>query len=153
MIRKGSRVTLELHNGLELEPPRSYAMLHDPSGKEWPARSVLVGPFKTGGAANDPPSEARDYLGRSYKIHEGSCDLSGLPRRVGAWQKLGTIDRIVYYRHGTKARGTFQHKFGKASIVSFFKGRGKATLYAHGDWFRIEMPKGAIADDRGIVWP
>ena len=156
MIRKGTRVLFEMKDGSDVEPPAKYALLHDPEGEDWPARSMLVGPYATGKAVEDVPSSAKAYLGRQYEIHKGSCVLP--PRHLQEhcdriWEEIGEVDTIYYYRHGTKASGDFRHKFGRFTIISLFKGRGKAVLYGWGEWLRLELPRGAIADDRGIVWP
>jgi hypothetical protein len=152
VIRKGSRVLFEMTDGSDVIPKASHAMLHDPSGKYWPARSVLVGPIDKGGATDEAPKAATQYLGRSYRIHEGSCALP--PRALGEWEPLGDVECIYYHRHGNKARGRFRHEFNrKTSLHVLFKGKRRVRLYGWGDWCRLELPRDAVVDDRGLVFP
>jgi hypothetical protein len=79
---------------------------------------------------------------------------------LSSWKKIGEIgtlgDRqgtIWYTRGGTKAPGRFKHRFNKASLIRLIKGKGRVVLYEYVSWLRIELPRGAIVDDRGIVSP
>lgn len=153
LIVKGTRIIFELAGDAgDIKPPGSYGMLHDPQGKAWPYRSLLVGPFRHGGKApdNEVTTEARKYLGRSHNVKKGSVSL---PSRSGPWEKLGEVAVLYYYRGGSRAPGGMRHKFGKASLAKLMLGHGKAHLSRCGNWYRLNLPKGAVVDDRGIVWP
>jgi hypothetical protein len=152
LICKGTEVLIELVGGGDV---LGEALLHDPTGKWWPSRSCLIGSFDKFPAAAKPkeaPKEAAQYLGRSYVIRAGSVALP--PRAIGQWDKIGQVEAIYYRRQGTKARGRFRHRFNQGlSLSALIKGEGKATLYQHGRWYRLELPRTAILDDRGFVWP
>lgn len=150
MIRKGTKVLIELADGGDVVP--QGALLHDPTGKWWPVRSCLIGSFDKHGSARaaKPPKEAAQYLGRNYEIHAGTVSLP--PRELSQWERIGSVETIYYERHGTKARGRFRHRFNRG-LSAFIKGKGKVTLYHHGRWYRLELPRGALLDDRGFVWP
>ena len=154
LVLKGTDVAFELEDGREIEASKRYGMLHDETGREWPARSVLVGPFRKGGEAEDPPRRARDYLGRTYTIKQGEAKTEIVPRALWNWDELGQVARIYYLRGGTKAPGRWQHPFNKRSAFAVLvKGPGKVTLYKWGAWYRLQLPRGAMLDSRGIVWP
>ena len=150
---KGTSVAFELVDGREIDAP-GKGMLHDATGREWPARSVLVGPFKRGRATKDVSEDARDYLGRTYTIKQGNAKTEIVPRGLWSWERVGEVARIYYTRGGTKYPGRFQHPFNKrSSLAVLVKGKGKVTLYQWRGWYRLELPKGAILDSRGFVWP
>ena len=154
LVLKGTDVAFELEDGREIEASKRYGMLHDETGREWPARSVLVGPFRKGGEAGDPPKRARDYLGRTYTIKQGEAKTEIVPRALWNWDELGQVARIYYLRGGTKAPGRWQHPFNKRSAFAVLvKGPGKVTLYKWGAWYRLQLPRNAILDSRGFVFP
>jgi len=160
VICKGTGVVFDLVDGARVIPPARYGMLHDPSGKEWPARSVLVGPFAKGPLADEDeiPRDARDYLGRKHRVHRGVAIFP--PRSLATWTHLGDVasakkagGRIRYVRGGTKAPGGFHHPFNAPSLATLMKGHGRSVLYRCGQWLRLELPRGAMLDARGFVWP
>lgn len=152
MICKGKKVIFELASGEDIKPPAAYGLLHDPHGREWSSRSLLVGPFTQGGTADadDVPDDAREYLGKSHRIKRGSTTL---PPRRGPWEKLGEVAVLYYWRGGTRAPGGMRHPFGKVSIATLVKGKGRAHLSRCGRWYRLNLPPGALIDSRGLVWP
>lgn len=153
---RGTAVRFELADGSEIAAPAKDGLFYDDSGRDWPARSLLVGPFKRGGPADqdEVPKRTREYLGRTYTIRQGEAKTEIVPRALWHWEKLGEVARIYYRRGGTKAPGSYQHPFNKRyAMAVLMKGKGKVTLYRWGKWRRLEMPRGAILDNRGIVWP
>lgn len=155
LIVKGTAIIFEMKSGDDIKPPRGYAMLHDPDGKAWPYRSVLVGPWRKGGKASDEELtiEMRKYLGRSHTIHKGGVNL---PPRQGPWESLGEIAILFYKRTGSRVppeKRKMRHEFGKTSVAKILLGHGKAHLSKCGSWYRVNLPRGAVVDDRGFVWP
>jgi hypothetical protein len=156
LICKGTEVLIELVDGSDV---LGEALLHDPTGKWWPSRSCLIGSFDklpTVAKPKEAPKEAAQYLGRSYVIRAGSVTLP--PRAIGLWDKIGQVEAIYYRRQGIKARGRFRHRFNRRGLLArllsaLIKGEGKLTLYQYGRWYRLELPRTAILDDRGFVWP
>lgn len=128
-------------------------MLHDPSGRAWPARSVLVGPFR-GNLRRAAPDEvspaARHYLGGSHDPKIGSVDTP--PKDLGQWTYVGDVERIRYTRTGRKSPGRYQHPFNEG-LMAMIHGRRKVRLYRRGRYYRLELPRGAMLDARGYVWP
>jgi len=152
LIAYATRVLFVLHSDREVEPPAEYALLHDPDGEAWPKCSLLVGAFKRARRAYDQKDVAAvDWFGKTHKLSEGDIDLP--PRELSEWKALGDIEWIYYWRRGNKHRGDFKHKFGKWQPMVFWKSPGRATLYEHEKWLRVELSKGCVIDWRGIVYP
>jgi hypothetical protein len=149
IIAKGYAVSFEMKDGSDVDAPRSAAMLHDEKGKHWPKCSMLIMPFRKGGAAVEMTGDEADYFGGDYDARQGSVTLP--PKPLSEWTCLGEVHKIFYERPG-KHRGLFKHEFGKRRLVGLFK-TGKATLYKRGSALRLELGKSCIADARGIVRP
>src|ERR1700747_1236863 len=137
LICRGKTIAIDLVDGGAIDPPASHGLLHDPSGRLFPKRSLLIGPFERGSPADEEtiPREAGDYLGRAYEVRRRECRLS--PKELSAWKRVGEVatlgnaqGEIFYTRGGTRAPGRFRHKFNKASLSRLFRGRGKVTLYS-----------------------
>jgi hypothetical protein len=157
LIVKGTRVRLHMAEGGPLVRPRG-GMMHDPTGKAWPRNSILLGPFKKEGLPVDASKyqgAPKEYLGRNYNPKEGSVNLP--PKALSHWEDVGLVERIDYYRHGTKAPGGYTHKFhaprGVYHVLHAVKGKRRVMLRRCGKFYRLDLGKGAIADDRGIVFP
>jgi hypothetical protein len=151
LIAKGTDVSFELESGRLVRV--SGSMLHDPTGDYWPEDSMLVMSFRRNGrlATDDEKSgPPKDYLGREHKARIGSVSLP--PRSIKEWKRIGDVKTIYYERPGTKSPGRYFHHFGKRRLEAFFK-KGKAVLYKRAGAYRLELGDGAIASDRGIVWP
>jgi len=152
VIAKGFAVSFDLTDGTAIDAPAAYAMLHDPTGRYWKRTSVLVAPFDKRGEEVEPSSAARDYLGRSWKTREGSVALP--PKPLSAWRYEGEVECIWYRRHGAKYGGQrFKHRFNEPGLRKLIYGSGRARLYSRGRLYRLELPRGAIADSRGFFWP
>jgi hypothetical protein len=130
-------------------------MLYDVSGYYWPPCSLLIAPFENGREACDV-KKARNFFGRNVDVFEGSAPLP--PRSLHAWRELGELDQIFYDRAG-KHDGPFKHTFNTPRglwqlVWSFMRAGDKpAVLYALDGCYRVELPRGCIVDDRGIVAP
>ena len=46
LIAKGHSIALDLTSYRKVDPPRSYVLLHDPRGNEWPENEGLIGPMR-----------------------------------------------------------------------------------------------------------
>jgi hypothetical protein len=152
LIVKGRAVSFDLTDGGKIDAPASYGMMHDPAGRYWKSTSLLVAPFEKLGKDVDGDKYSKDYLGASHLTRVGDVRLP--PKRLTDWCYEGEVERIWYTRTGRKYGGKrFQHAFNKPSLARLVKGRGRARLYSRNGCYRLELPRGAIADGRGFVWP
>jgi hypothetical protein len=153
LVTKGTRVGFDMEDGQEINAPPGYGMLHDPTGKSWARCSLLIAPFRRGGLAQEDevPSYARAYLGRRYRPRIGDVVLP--EKSLVGWDRLGRVSRIWYTRGGSKAPFRFQHPIGKKTIFSIFRGKDQATLYKKGRYYRVQLGRACVLDDRGIVHP
>jgi hypothetical protein len=157
LIAKGCAVSFKLASGKEVFAPSSYAMLHDPSGSEWPADSVLIAPFKkTRSAIED--SDAESYFGAPPL--EGKIELP--PSSLSSWSEVGVATRIDYTRRRpdglhTDFKGDYRHEFdgteGVFGLLFHVLTAPSVMLYRRGRLLRLELPFGADLGDRGFVWP
>ena len=133
-------------------------MIHDPSGRLWPKCSLLIAPL--GRSSRDATPEEYEgapayFLGRH---HRGRVTELDFPNRSNGWTEVGQVGRIDYVRGGTKAPGGFRHEVNRPrgifKVVHLLRG-GKApvTLRKQGKFYRLDLPRGCIVDDRGIVYP
>jgi hypothetical protein len=156
LIVKGTSIRLHMEDGPMVRP--RGAMMHDPTGRHWPKTSLLIGPFKKEGGKVDPKKyegAPKEYLGRNYNPKEGSVNLP--PKNLSYWEDVGVVERIDYVRPGTKAPGGFRHSFNKPRgvyhVLHAVKGKRHVMLRRCGQFYRLDLGKGAIADERGIVFP
>lgn len=158
LVAKGHSCLFELEDGRDIKT--AGGMLHDPTGKAWPKHSVLVGRFR-GNLRRAQGSEvsraARSYLGDDHRVSIGNINTP--PKPLAGWQRYGKVERIYYTRTGSKfvtrtdGRRRFQHGFGEWHLVNLFRGRGSATLYRRDRYWRLELPRNAVLDERGFVFP
>lgn len=154
LVCMGRQVELVLRDGREVKPGARVGMLYDSTGTYWPATSLLVMSFDQGNAET---AHGHDYFGKQARVLEGSVEPP--PKSLSSWTKLGEIEEVYYDRAGTKHPGFFRHVFNKPKglykVLFMFKKAGKlpAVLYQCETAFRIELPRGSIVDDRGIVMP
>jgi hypothetical protein len=151
LISKGTHVAFGMSSGRLLRA--SGSMLHDPIGAAWPKDSLLVATFRHGKRLASDEEKAgapKHYLGREYAAHIGTIDLP--PRSIGEWKRIGEVETLYYERPGIRAPGRYYHHFGRRRLEAFFK-KGKAILYKRGSAYRLEMGKGSVATDLGIIFP
>lgn len=146
LIAKGRGVTFELTNGDEVHC--SGAMMHDPSGRWWPSKSVLVGPARLRESKIEIEGDARAYFGRSDG-HVGRVNTP--PKALGDWSYLGEVADIFYTRSGRRS-GYYRHSFNEG-LMALLRGKKRVRLYKRGRFYRLELPRGAQLDDRGFVQP
>lgn len=154
LLCKGKRVSFEMKNGTKVTPPPGAAMLHDPAGTHWAKCSLLIAAYTDEGLLDDDahvPGYARAYMGRKYRMRGGHIDTPN--KSLDGWQSLGEIHRIYYTRGGTRMPFRFQHPFGKKTFFSVFRGKDTATLYKQGRFYRVQLGRSCLLDDRGIVHP
>jgi len=148
LIDKGFDVGFTLASGKELDIAGD--MLHDPDGESWPSCSLLFLKVKRGPPV-EMPSDARWYFGRGYEAHQGSVEL---PRKaLESWKPIGEVETIYYERPGLRAPGKFRHGFGKRRWQALFKKGKLPTLYRLDGAYRLELGRGCVATDLGIVFP
>lgn len=153
LIVKGQKCSFDMKDGGSVTG--AGAMMHDSTGRYWSKCSLLFGTFQRGNR-RVPDSEMkgapRNYLGRTHQGNYGSVNLP--PKALSEWEHVGEVKEIWYTRTGKKAPFRFRHPFGKKStVLSFFKGVGHAQLYKCGRFYRLQLGKNCILDDRGICWP
>lgn len=152
-IVKGRSCRFEMVEG----PDRTCGggMIHDPTGRAWPKNSVLCGPFRRERRVDPDEMDPRatHYYGGSYSAHIGIVNKP--PRALSSWRYLGEVERIYYTRVGRKYGGVrFVHPFNKgSSLAVIVKGRRRVRLYQYGRFMRLELPRDAMLDSRGFVFP
>ena len=153
LIVKGYNVSFDMIDGRQIDAPASYGMIHDPTGRQWKSTSLLVAPYEKGEEA-EGDRHTRDYFGASHLTRMGDIRLP--PKSLADWRSEGDVDWIWYHRQGRKhitPTRSKKHKFNKTSLASLLKGKGRARLYSRNGCYRLELPRNAIVDDRGLVWP
>jgi len=143
LIAKGYKVTLVLEAGRRVAAPASYALLHDPAGRDWPRCSALVAPFRKGGGQIEN-SEAKSYFGSDPRA--GSVTMPA--RSLSGWRRVGAVEQILYSRRRpgnlpASHKADYEHPFKE----------GKATLYRRGRLLRVELGPGCVWNWRGFVTP
>lgn len=154
LLCKGKRIAFDMKDGRHVAAPAGAAMLHDPVGTNWAKCSLLIASFTDTGPMEDEskaPSYARSYLGRKYRMRDGEVALPN--KSLDGWTNEGEIARIWYTRGGTRMPFRFQHPFGKKTFFSLFRGKDSATLYKQGRYYRVQLGRSCLLDDRGIVHP
>lgn len=155
LVCMGREVTFDLDDGDSLDLPARMGMLYDGSGSYWPNNSLLCVEFEQG---SDEVDAGHDYFGSNAIVYKGHVDLP--PKALGEWQRVGVVTQVFYDRAGTKHPGYYKHEFnaprGMVKLIALFKKRvatGDCVLYELDGCYRLELPKGCIIDDRGIVLP
>ena len=143
LTAKGYDVGFILKDGREVVPPKSYAMLHDPTGSDWGKNSILVAPFRRTDRELESP-DAESYFG--YVPRAGTVNLP--PRAIGDWTPVGEVAEIDYWRPG-EHRGSYWHPFKNGG----WRFESKPRLYRLGGRYRLELGPGAKLNWRGFVWP
>lgn len=153
LIAKGYDVVLFLDGGARTAAPKSYGMLHDPSGERWSELSVLIAPFKRGRETVQDP-EAEDYFG--YDPKKGIVQLP--PKDLSTWGEVGIVEEIHYRRTGVDA-ADYYHVFDGSEgnvlqklVFGSFGVRGP-NLFRRGRVLRMEFQTGAEMNERGFVFP
>lgn len=144
LTAKGYDVGFKLENGREVFAPKSYAMLHDPSGRDWPKCSVLVVSIRKGNEEIDN-REAEKYFG--YVPHGGRTHLP--PENLDRWSLVGDVKEIDYWRPG-EFKGGWYHPFQGGGWLF---PKPFPVLYRNGRALRIELGSGCTLNWRGFVWP
>jgi hypothetical protein len=149
IIVKGHEVAFKLKGlGQPIYCPRSYGMLHDPSGGAWPRNSILVIAFRREGKEARLSTEIEEYFGQDYLPRRGSVDLP--VRRLSEWDHLGDVEAIDYSRVGEHA-DDYVHHFKQTEWWNFSE--ITPQLYRRGRAWRLELPEGAKLNWRGFIWP
>lgn len=151
LLVKGRAVSFDLTDGAEIDAPTDSSLLHDPTGRYWKKTSCLVMPIRKDGDEDDGDDFTRDYYGKNYQTRVGDVTLP--PKRLDAWRYEGDVEEIWYTRPGKKYPGRYRHQFNGRNLRTLVKGTGRVRLYSRGSIFRLDMPRGAVADGRGFFWP
>ena len=131
---KGWNVTLVLDSGRKVRGAKGAALLHDESGRQWPADSGLIMPFSRRGSEplEDADGKTRKYFGDDYALRAVRVALP--PASLRSWTRVGRVARIDYTRRGAFA-DDFYHPFERAGLV--WK-TDLPVLYRRGRVLRIE---------------
>lgn len=157
LVAKGRRIEVVLVDGRRLRAPMGWEMLHDDSGDAWPPCSLLITAYRKGRrAARNPPSDAKQWLGKSYHAHLGSVRLPAVD--LSSWRVGGYVDELFYTRTGLRAPGPFVHAFNKPRgiwhIVFRLKGgASRVTLYQSSRAWRLDLPENCLVTGAGIIYP
>ena len=132
---KGRRISFEMDDGTTLELPVSHGMMHNPN-KQSRCR-VYFGPFERSGESITKVDRfTTNYFGSDYKARAGYIDFP-----EGKWTHVGAVARIYYERPG-EFSDYYQHPF-----------KEPVPLSRNGSFYRLELPKGCVVNDRGFVSP
>ena len=151
LIAKGYEVQFKMSDGSLVKPPKSYAMLHDPSGIYWPSCSVLVASFERDGAEIED-SPAKEYFG--YDPVGGT--IRPPSKNLKNWRFVGDVAEIDYTRTRpgslpSENKGEYFHPFGEGSWL--FPGGKLPSLYKLGRLVRLEFKDGCRLSWKGFEWP
>lgn len=157
LIAKGYRVALHPAGRSRRfkRLPAGYAILHDPSGKDWPRCSILIAPFTRSRIPNVDNKEAVEYF--NYEPMGGKFELPN--KRLSEWEDLGEMDAITYIRPGDKEfegedNLSYGHEFtAEDGWFVFTKDIGYPRLYKRGRCYRLEFVNGCVINWRGFVFP
>lgn len=138
IIIKGHDIHIQKEDGKWLNPPKSYGMIHDPTGTQLDKCYCYIGPYKKSNKHIDLNSDAKQYFGPSYTGIQVVVDI---PK--GPWVPVTNAVQILYRRRG-KYEGKYFHFFNKKTTVLVT--RCKKHL-------RLEFPNGCIVNWRGFVYP
>jgi hypothetical protein len=153
LLCKGTAVSFEMQEGGTVVAGRAKGMFHDPTGRDWAKCSLLIAPYRMEGYAEDDdvPGYARAYKGRNHRMRHVSLELPD--KGLDGWSNEGQIKKLWYTRDGTKRPGRYYHPIGKKTVFSIFRGKDAATLYQKGVYYRVQLGRACLLDDRGIVYP
>jgi len=154
----GRAIRLHMDSGKMIQP--RGAMIHDPSGRDWPKCSLLIVPVGRSRVrkATDEEYEGapKHYLGRDHnpKVVQVTFPSSS----TAEWKRIGELRRIDYVRGGTKAPGGYKHHINKPRgvyrVTHLLRGGDQPVVVSKlGSAYRLDLPNGCIIDDRGIVYP
>lgn len=151
LIAKGYGVVLK-RDKKTFRPPG--AILHDPSGTDWPKCSVLIGSFTRGKRSEVSSKPAVEYF--NYVPRGGAFRLPA--RDLKAWKSLGEITYIEYTRPGDKefegeSNLRYDHNFAKVGSGFLTSGKHYPKLYRLGRLYRLELGAGCVINWRGFVSP
>ena len=150
LIAKGYTVSFKLVEGGTVKAPASYALLHDPEGKEFPKCAGFTSPFvKQGRAVNN--REAKSYFekfGDTRSLPIGGQLGIDVPNPLSKWKRIGEIEKINYTRkcpgRSCSHPGRYYHPFEQGKFP---------VLYRWGRHLRMEMGRGCEWNWRGVVYP
>jgi hypothetical protein len=157
LICKGLDVGFRMSNGRTINAPKSYGMLHDPTGRDWSECSLLVagfGPNERLATKKELSGEAKNYFGADYEAVISTITLP--PKSMDAWTLVGKVKRLWYFREG-KFEGAYKHDFNKPRglyrVVFLVKGKRDVFLFKHERSYRLELGSGCLLSDLGVIVP
>lgn len=155
LLVRGDVVSCEMGDGSTVEFPKSWGLVHDPSGVCIDRCEVLVCPYRTTNTAcvELPPDiydAAMDYWGKDYELKAGLVEI---PR--GPWDRVGRIVRVYYDRYGQLA-SPYQHPFKDVkedTAILYRQKRAQKFGRSSHKAYRISLPDGCVINAHGFVWP
>lgn len=151
IVVKGTAVEFVMRQGRDVVAPSGYGLMHDAVGGLLPRCTLLIGPFRKGGSADDAEVSraAVKYLGPEADIKRGSAGALPDCSSLDDWRDLGEVQRI-YYQRGGDYRGYYTHPFsGRVFLVL----PGETRLYRRGRWLRLQLPWACRLNERGFIAP
>ena len=138
ILIKGRDISFEVLHGKTLTLPKSHGMIHNPDvGGDGERCRVYFGPYeKTDGAVTKLTTRARNYFGGDYQGRHAYVNFPS-----GKWKLSCTIMAIFYQRDGEHA-DYYRHEFERP-----------LPLYELGKFYRLNLGKGCVLNDRGYVFP
>lgn len=147
ILIKGDCVQFDMAGGGKIIVPERYGIIHDTEGQELDRCDIFIGPFRRTSRRVQMDKRAKDYFGKEYHARGATVDV---PK--GPWNPVGEVVQIWYRRPASekpaKYKGVYYHPFYKR----MFK-RKPVMLSRCGRFYRLELPEGCIANDRGFVFP
>lgn len=154
---RGDIVSLDLTNGVNVEFPKDWGLIHDPKGECVDFCEVFIAPFGLGKRLSKSEvqrvgSDARLYYGSDTVLHDARVEIP-----EGPWDRVGDIACIYYDRYGD-LEAPYYHKTDvprrRSERAILFKQRSPKALLGHRvRAYRISLPDGCKITAHGFVWP
>jgi hypothetical protein len=146
LIAKCTRVAF-IVDGKRVPAPRGATLLHDPSGRYWPAQSCLVAPFRRSGEVIERPTDQQvAWASNPDAVRLGSVDTPS--KRLGDWEIVGRVEKIEYDRHGVYA-DSYEHEFESGWLMK--KPLPTLRKLRSGRCMRLDLGRGRQFNWRGFL--
>jgi hypothetical protein len=145
ILIKGHSVVIFFDDDTKKVLPEKFGIIHDPDGTEFRPSDVFFASYRMTNTPAEMTKKARKYFGDDYDGVKAKFDI---PDTGWHLVKSGVV-RIDYVRTGDKHPGPFWHPFYKNWIWK----KEPLALYQSGRVYLLRLPKDAVIDERGFVFP